>query len=89
MIDRLFLSAPVGYKGVAVGMFFVCFVAFPITLFPLCRFYFREIGINLSCFGINLCQAEFVGQRHSLSVEAGSTYYIYMLLLATMVQGVY
>ena len=90
MVDRIFFILvlfDVIHKGIRVGVTLVCLVV--LTTFFLPVIVGREEGVGFRRGVVDLRQTETVSQRQSLLINTGATYYIYILILTTMCEGIF
>ena len=73
------------YKSIFVFMTLILRMGFFVDDLPVTIVW--EEGISLSGCVINLRQTETVGLADGLFIDAGSTYYIYILIRLTTLQG--
>lgn len=73
------------YKSIFVFMTLILRMGFFVDGLPVAIVW--EEGISLSRSVVNLRQAETVGLADSLLIDACSTYYIYVLIRATALEG--
>ena len=73
------------YKSIFVLMTLILWMGFFVDDLPVAIVW--EEGISLSRSVVNLRQAETVGLADSLLIDACSTYYIYVLVRLTTLQG--
>ena len=73
------------YKGVGVGVTLVGLMTLTAGFLPV--IVGREEGVGFRRGIVDLRQTETVGQRQSLLIDTGATYYIYILLSRAMGEG--
>jgi hypothetical protein len=90
MVDRIFfilVLSDVIHKGIRVGVTLVCIVALTTHFLPVV--VGREEGVGLRRGVVDLRQTETVSQWQGLLIDTGATYYIYILILTTLCEGIF
>jgi hypothetical protein len=75
------------YEGIRVGVTLVSLVV--LTTFFLPVIVGREEGVGFRRGIVDLRQTETVSQWQGLLIDTGATYYIYILILTTMCEGIF